>query len=160
MSARYDELLTGLARHLGLPDPDSLLRTQELVVDGQRLGFAFEPLDANEPETGDLVCFAVLGKPQAAVEARVHRLLLEGNNLWAGTGGATLGVQRDSGAVVLAVRMPVEALSAESLADDLDGFLAVAGFWRAVVADEIDGLHAPAGQPAAAGAPFSFDQRA
>lgn len=159
MSERYTQLLTGLAQHLGLPSADALLSTQELVIDGQALGLTFEPLDANEPEAGDLVCFAVLGRPAAASEARVHRLLLEGNNLWAGTGGATLGVQRDSGAVILALRMPLEALTAEILAEELDGFLAVAEFWRAVVADKVEGLGAPDGQPISAMS-FSFDQRA
>ena len=136
MSAAYTELLQDLAPQLGLP-PASFVDTQELVLDDLKIGFDFQPLDPNMPTVGDVVFFSVLGRPAAEREAEVHRLLLQGNNLWAGTMGATLGVQQEGGAVVLAMRLPLEGLNAEHLLQVLDSYADTARFWAAAVAGKL-----------------------
>jgi len=155
MTALYNKLLTDLARHLGLDEAEGLIQTQELALDDFRVGFNYAPLDVNEPTIGDIEFFTLLGRPDAAREAAVHRLMLEGNNLWAGTGGATLGVQRESGAAVLAMSLPVETTTAQALAEALGAFAEVAVFWRAVVSGQAD-----AQSPAANGTFNVLDQRA
>lgn len=152
MSALYRELLLGLGKRLGLPDAELLPDTQEIAVDDFRVGFTYEPVDVNEPVTGDVVFFTLLGRPDPAREAAIHRLMLEGNNLWAGTGGATLGIQQN-GAAVLAMSLPVESVTPEALADALADFVEVAVLWRAVVAGQ-------AGAAQEAAAPNMLDQRA
>lgn len=136
VSEHYVQLLSGLANYLGLPSPEDFLASEELVINGQSIAFVFEPLDPNEPEAGDLLLFAVLGAPAADRQANVHRLLLEANNLWSGTSGATLGLQQDTGNVVMATRLPLEGLLPEQLAGILETFLDTALFWKATVAGE------------------------
>lgn len=136
MSEQYLQLLSGLANYLGLPSPEDFLASEELVINGQNIGFVFEPLDPNEPEAGDVLLFAVLGAPPAHRQSDIYRLLLEANNLWSGTSGATLGLQQDTGNVVMATRLPVEGLLAEQLAGILETFLDTALFWKATVAGE------------------------
>lgn len=136
MSEQYLQLLSGLANHLGLPSPDDFLASEELVINGQNIGFVFEPLDPNEPQAGDVLLLAVLGAPAAHRQPDVHRLLLEANNLWSGTSGATLGLQQDTGNVVMATRLPLEGLLPEQFAGILETFLDTALFWKATVAGE------------------------
>lgn len=132
MSTTYIELLQQLATQLNLPK-DAFVDTQELVVDDLKIGFDFQPLDPNMPAAGDIVCFSVLGRAAPEREAQIHRLLLEGNNLWAGTGGATLGIQQESGSVILAMRLPLEGLDAEHLIEVLDDYANTARYWTAVI---------------------------
>ncbi|WP_179280573.1 type III secretion system chaperone [Bordetella genomosp. 1] len=136
MTARYTELLTGLASHLGLPEPQRLADVEELRLDDLVIAFQYRPLDVNEPIEGDVAFYAALGAPDDARRGEVQRLLLEANHLWTGTGGATLGVQRDTGTVVLGARLPVEGTEPAHLAEMLAVFLDTANFWRAVVAGE------------------------
>jgi hypothetical protein len=137
MSALYTELLTGLAKHLGLPEASLLAETQELVIDDLKIGFDYEPIDANEPVYGDALFFCVLGRPAAERQAAIHRLMLEGNNLWAGTGGGTLGLQQDTGTAILAARLPVETTTPENFASVLANFAEVAVFWRGIIEGKI-----------------------
>lgn len=136
MMMHYTELLTGLGRLLGLSDAARLAETQEIVIGDFTVGFNYEPFDADDPSVGDVAFFSVLGRPLANLQGDIHRLMLEGNNIWAGTRGATLGVQRDGGAVVLAMRLPVETTTPERLVKTLGSFIQAATFWRSVVAGE------------------------
>jgi hypothetical protein len=133
MSHSYDVLLTAFAQHVGL-EPDELLSTQEIMIDGLAIGLQLD----GDPVLGDLVFFAVLGTPDNAQFGRIARTLLEANSFWVGTGGCTLGVQRDSGAVTLCGRITLAELSGETLAGLLDGFVDTAAFWRAFVTGSPD----------------------
>jgi hypothetical protein len=133
MSTAYTELLQDIANQLNLSQ-SVFVDTQELVLDDLKIGFDFQPLDPNMPSVGDVVFFSVLGRPAPEREAQVHRLLLQGNNLWAGTGGATLGIQQEGGAVVFAMRLPLEGLNAEHLLEVLGDYADIARYWVAVVA--------------------------
>ena len=136
MPTAYIELLQDIAIQLGLPQAP-FVTTQEFLLGNLKIGFDFQPLDPNVPEVGDVVFFSVLGRPAPEREVEIHRLLLQGNNLWAGTGGATLGVQQEGGAVVLAMRLPLEGLSAEHLIQVLDNYADTARFWTAAVAGQV-----------------------
>lgn len=138
MSQTYEELLTAFANHVGL-EPAELLSTEEIMIDGLPIGLQLD----GEDTIGDLIFFVVLGTPDAAQFGRIARTLLEANNFWVGTGGATLGVQRDSGAVTLCGRIALDQLSGETLAALLDGFVDTAAFWHAFVNGTPDGSDAP-----------------
>lgn len=129
MSQSYDQILTAFANHVGLA-PAELLSTQEIVIDGLPIGLQ---LDGDEA-VGDLIFFVVLGTPDATQFNRIARTMLEANNFWVGTGGCTLGVQRDSGAVTLCGRVALDDLTGESLAALLDGFVDTATFWNNLTA--------------------------
>ena len=141
MSLSYEDVLREFATHVGL-DPAELLSTEEVLIDGIAVGLQLD----GDPDVGDLVFFAVLGTPEAAQSARIAQTLLEANNFWVGTGGCTLGLQRETGAVTLCGRVAVDELGGASLATMLDGFVDTAQFWRAFVtgAPEANGNERPA----------------
>ncbi|MFA5489280.1 MAG: type III secretion system chaperone [Candidimonas sp.] len=134
MTARYKAILSELAFEVGLESADDLLSTEELIIGERVIGFSYEPYDVNDPVDGDIVFFAVLGGVPSGRELGFYRLLLEANHLWAGTGGAVLGLQRNTGNVVLAARLPLERLQADHLAGALEAFAETADFWADVLA--------------------------
>ncbi|MBC7601076.1 MAG: CesT family type III secretion system chaperone [Ramlibacter sp.] len=128
----YDKLLRAFAAHIGL-DGDALVKTQELVIDDLTVGLAYEGMDG----IGDILYFANLGAPSQARAPSLYLTLLHANNMWAGTGGATLGVQADTGNVILAGRIDINEVTPEGLAAMLDGFADTSQFWKKFVAGEI-----------------------
>ncbi|WP_298208938.1 type III secretion system chaperone [Acidovorax sp.] len=136
MSKSYENILREFADHVGL-DANELLGTEEVLIDGLAVGLQLD----GDAVDGDLLFFAALGTPSGEHLGRIARTLLEANNLWVGTGGATLGVQQATGAVTLSGRMPLSALSGDALAMLLDGFVDTASFWKGFVegAPEDDG---------------------
>lgn len=129
----YEDLLSAFAARVGL-DPRAFLKTQELVIEGLHIGLTY----AGQGGAGDLLYFANLGAPAAGREAVVYKALLQANHMWAGTGGATLGVQMDTGNVVLAGQLDFRELGPEGLAGLLDAFAETAIFWRRFVAGEAE----------------------
>ncbi|MFA5487795.1 MAG: type III secretion system chaperone [Candidimonas sp.] len=127
--ARYQDLLSGYA---GLVDlkPEDLLATQEVVIEGLHIGFTVD----GEEDSGDLVFFADLGKPAPTVPGdQLMRLLLQANAFWLGTGGCTLGLQPDSGHVLICGKLSVLTTDAVTLSHVVDGFADMALLWRDVV---------------------------
>lgn len=133
MATLYEDTLRALAEYLGLGTGEHFLQTEELTIGERKVGFSFEPYDVNEPVAGDILFFSVLGTPADNRKTEVWRLLLEANCLWAGTGGGVLGLQRDSAAVVLAARLPLDGLEAAQLASGLEVFLDTAKYWAELI---------------------------
>ena len=102
-------------------------------MDGLSIGLAYEGMN----DLADVLYFADLGAPEPDRVFAVYQTLLEANNMWAGTGGATLGLQQDTGWVVLAGRIDFESLSPESLVNLLGMFAQTASAWKSFV----DGTH-------------------
>lgn len=121
----YEQILRSLAVDVGL-DPEELLSTEEIVVDHETIGLQLD----GDPQSGDLVFFAVLGKPSAGGRERVLRTLLEANHFWIGTGGCTLGLQPETGNVILCGRIRLEDIDGPQLAGLLDAFADTSAYWR------------------------------
>ena len=132
MIQTYNELISAFALHVGL-DADALAATQEVVIEGLSVGLLYD----GDESIGDIVYFTNLGAPPAQRVASVYKTMLEANNLWVGTGGCTLGIQADSGCVVLCGRLDVVGVTAEGMALLLDAFADTALFWQKVVADTL-----------------------
>ncbi len=124
----YQALLRDFAEAEGL-DPDALCQTEEIEIAGLPLALAFEGGD----NFGDVIYVCGLGPVPAERADTIHRRLLEANHLWSGTGGATLGLQPGTGAVVLCGRSDLESLTAEDLATVLEGFVDIALQWRHII---------------------------
>lgn len=132
--SRYQKLLENYARGVGLEPVDAFLASQEIVIGGVTVGLTLE----GDENSGDVVFFSNLGQPASEVDkADLHLMMLQANALWAGTGGCTLGLQPDTGAVLLAGRAPLTVCDAAALASALDAFADVAVLWRNVVAGRI-----------------------
>ena len=132
MIQTYNELISSFALHVGL-DADTLAATQEIVIEGLSVGLLYD----GDETMGDIVYFTQLGTPQAHQVASVYKTMLEANNLWVGTGGCTLGIQAETGAVVLCGRLGVEGVTAEGLGLLMDAFTDTALFWQKLVTDTL-----------------------
>lgn len=131
MIQNYNELITAFATHVGM-DADTLAATQEIVIEGLSVGLLYD----GDETMGDIVYFTQLGTPPAQRLTSVYKTMLEANNLWVGTGGCTLGIQAQTGGVVLCGRMDVTGVTAEGLALLLDAFTDTALFWKKIIADD------------------------
>ena len=107
---------------------DALLLQPQVVVDGIPVGLLYEGIN----DFGDVIFFCQLGLVPPESTTQAHRLMLEGNHLWAATGGATLGLLED-GTATLCYRTPLAQLNADALADTLELFTAQAQNWIALL---------------------------
>ncbi|MFY8104713.1 MAG: CesT family type III secretion system chaperone [Ramlibacter sp.] len=124
----YTGLLRDFADAEGL-DPEALCATEEIEIAGLSLALAFD----GDETFGDLVYACGLGAVQAERAGAVHRWLLEANHLWAGTAGATLSLQPETGTVLIAGRLDLDGLTAPALGAVLEDFVDVALYWRRVI---------------------------
>ena len=76
-----------------------------------------------------LTVAALLGRLPVDAPAERYLELLDANFFWRGTEGATLGVERDSGTVVLLEALPLAGLDIGGLERHLDVFVATAETW-------------------------------
>ncbi|MGK6305628.1 CesT family type III secretion system chaperone [Variovorax sp. DT-64] len=83
--------------------------------------------DTHDP--GRFSIYARLGQP-AADDARAYRRLLEINPLLLASGNATLGMDSQSGDIVLAFQDEIAAFNADILLDRLDDAVDLAIRWR------------------------------
>lgn len=123
----FATLLKEFAAENNLPS-DALLLNPQVVVGGLPVGLIYEGIN----DFGDIVFYAEVGPipPERAAEA--WRLMLEGNHLWAATGGATLGLM-ENGTATLCHRTPLAQLNADALADTLELFTAQARNWQVLL---------------------------
>ncbi len=142
MTQAYTDLIKSFANHVGL-DAEALAKTEEIVIDGLKVGLQYE----GDEDMGDIVYFANLGAPADHRIAEVYKTLLHANNLWAGTGGATLGLQPETGSIILAGRIDFNGVSAASLAMLLDAYADTALHWKKYIADQLE-EHAEMPSPA------------
>jgi hypothetical protein len=96
------------------------------MVDNEAIGLHLD----GDPQRGDLVFFTALGKFAAVGGERVTRTLLEANHFWIGTGGCTLGLQPETGQVILCGRIRLEDIDGPQLAGLLDAFADTSAYWR------------------------------
>ncbi len=136
---RYDSLIRDAARSLG-QDPEAVVRDEGLLLDGFIIALAYE----GSATFGDVLFVTELGIPLPSREQEVHRTLLSSNNFWINTGGATLGIQSETGCVVLCGRFNLEFLDGGRLAAMLRHFVGIAGMWQMYVTDSVPtGIPAP-----------------
>ena len=80
-------------------------------------------------DTELLTLYCNLGEIAADQAERVYPLLLEANVLWAGTGGATLGVTPADRCVVLAFQDRIKDIDPERFQALLEGIVDMSEFW-------------------------------
>lgn len=107
---RYLALLNAYARRR--PAHADVARTQQIVIDGHAISLWCAPADSADDAL--LVCRADVARFPAGLPNSVCRLLLQANNLWAGTHGATLGL-RGHDTVMLSAARRVGSLTAATL---------------------------------------------
>jgi len=143
MASSFPALSSRLADLLGLTRRAAFFETGELVVDGRRLALHCDE-SGDEPK---VVFHTICPAPDPRHKAGVHRLLLEANFLWVGTGIATFGVSPNSGQIVLCARLPLASLTAERMREILVSIARLADFWM-LACDRMQRHSAPSARPA------------
>src|SRR5690606_31200770 len=84
-----------------------------------------------------LVLFADVGAPprRGEVSDEFYETLLKANFLHLGTGGATLGMDREAGFIALVDRVPVAGLGGGDLAERVERFVNLAEAWTSRIAE-------------------------
>ncbi len=88
-----------------------------------------------EEEIGLLTFFCKLGCIPQENAVDICSLLLEANVLWAGTGGATLGVIPEDKSVVLSYQERAEQMDRTRFETILSGMVDIAEFWSGKIKD-------------------------
>lgn len=152
MSDAYTALIEDTCRQLGIDDPKPLVESGVFVVDGVDVYMDYR--DAGFEAS--VVIYSELGAVPEDAPAEILRNLLEANLLWAGTGGATIGLHPDTRAAVIAYSMPFEGLTGTGVAAALAQFTRVAAFWREAIADGCAGTAAAGSGPVSPAGPGGF----
>lgn len=139
MLSPYQDLLTALAAHADLDAP-ALLASEEIVVNDLPIGLQL----ADEDEQSAVLLCSLLGPVPVDRWPEVSRHLLLANHLWAGTGGATLGVLDDDNTVSLSVRRSLQDLDVHQLSVLLVNFSEIGLAWQEFISQ----VHAPSSAPA------------
>lgn len=130
MSDAYTALIEDTCRQLGIDDPKPLAESGVFVIDGVDVYMDYR----DAAFEASVVIYAELGTVGEDASPEMLRNLLEANLLWAGTGGATIGLHPDTRAAVLAYSMPFEGLTGTGVAAAMAQFAQVAAFWREAIA--------------------------
>jgi len=127
-----NELLQELGKNIGLPDLKandeglcSLRFDDRVTID----------LEYHEESTS-LIFSSIIGTLLAHQTEKIYPDLLEANLLWAGTGGATLGVDPVTLSAFLCYKERIEEMDFIRFQDLLKGFSDVAIFWNKRIQEE------------------------
>ena len=107
---------------------EAVLLNPQVVVDSLPVGLLYEGIN----DFGDIILHAVLGQVPSERAEAAFRLMLEGNHLWAATGGATLGLL-DDGTATICHRTLLAQMNADALADTLELSAAQARNWMLLI---------------------------
>ncbi|MGF6666245.1 hypothetical protein QF000_007978 [Paraburkholderia atlantica] len=133
-SERYMQIVTELCGVVGLPDVDFVLETRSIEVEGfdVRLDYFDSDLDA-------MYANFHYGTMTAGRTLVVYRLMLEANLLVYAQDQAQLGLDTDTGGMVLVLRLPFqENLSGSMLADLLSHYAEHGRYWRKNILESSD----------------------
>ena len=134
----YEELLTALAAKLGIQGMIQEDGVCSVEIDGMTVSMVhFEDADA-------LVLYGIIGDPPIEEEGRFNAMLLQSNNMFQGTGGATLSQNPESKEYAMQGQFPLAVIDADSLALALERFVDTLEHWKQVLED-----FRPAGEEAA-----------
>lgn len=124
MSAAFEDRIAGICNTLGLTAPETLDGAFHLAVDDMEVSLLLN-------ETGENMVFqSVVSVFTEPPTAETLGDVAEANFYWGATGGATLGLNRRSGEVVLAREWPLEALDDAKMTSLLETFIDAATFWN------------------------------
>lgn len=146
MISHYRDLLTALAESAGL-DAASLLASEEVIVNDLTISMQM----AGEGEQSEILLCSLLGTATADRWPEVARSLLLANHLWAGTGGATLGLLDEDNTVSLSMRQPLPGLDAQKLSAWVSEMADIGRAWQDFVQQAHSASSTPAWPEATAG---------
>ncbi|RFP09356.1 MULTISPECIES: molecular chaperone Tir [unclassified Duganella] len=123
---RFSDLIHDLCRQMAIPDPEQVLQTGMLEVEG--FDVMLDHLE-QDPEAAYLnFCYGIVTSGRSL---KVYRLLLEANLVIYAQDQAQLGMEEDTGSVVMIVRVPFGAdVDGAWLVDLLAHYAQHGRYWR------------------------------
>ncbi|PLZ00280.1 molecular chaperone Tir [Burkholderia sp. WAC0059] len=131
---RYTEVVRDLCQAVDLPDPDYVLETRTIEVEGFDVH-----LDYFENDLDALYVTFHYGTVTAGRTLTVFRLMLEANLLIYAQDQAQLGLDADTGGIVLIIRLPFSPdLDGPMVADLLAHYAEHGRYWRNDIIEATD----------------------
>ncbi len=129
----FADIISLLSKELGitLEIEGDICAVRMNATDGTEVTILLRGLDRQ----GAVLLEASLGSPRPEGLERLYRTLLEANDLFRDTGGATLSLAPDTGRVRLQRVEPFEALALGGVGRAFAAFADTAAAWQALVAD-------------------------
>ncbi|WP_175865847.1 CesT family type III secretion system chaperone [Burkholderia cepacia] len=132
----YTGLIGELCAAVGLPDVDHILQTRSIEVEGFDVR-----LDHFVNDQGALYVNFHYGTVTAGRTLTIFRLMLEANLLIYAQDQAQLGMDGDTGGIVLIVRVPfADDVTGETLADLLSHYAEHGRYWRQNIIESSDDM--------------------
>ena len=123
----YKELIDAFAAKCGLEQPDAKDGVVVFEIDGMSVGFIHDPAEAA------VMVVVEIGEQNPDADEACFSVLLKANYLFAGTGGATLCRNPETGAFAIMRAWPLASLDGDAFATAVNDILTVAEKWKAVV---------------------------
>jgi hypothetical protein len=131
----FRELVSGAAGILLIP-----MGADEVV---SPMTFHFEDMEValtHDPRGDDhaLIYSAPFGRVPPEREAELYREFLDANLFWAGTGGATIGVETATGEAMLCLSVPLAGQTPARVAETAAEMIETALVWRQVLRGDVE----------------------
>ena len=129
----FADIIAALSKELGtkIETDGDVCAIQAGATDGDSVTVLLHGLD----ECGAVLFVAVLGEPPPEGRDRLMRVLLEANDLFRNTAGATLSLDPDCGRVRLQRTFPADALAQGGVGIAFAAFADTAAAWQKLVSD-------------------------
>ena len=124
----FEDLISGLGSKIGVEltseDGECVINVDDMVVTLMSL-----------PDCGRFAIHGEIGDPPPEGLERLLSSMLEANHLFAGTAGATISRDHETGRFHLCRQEPLAILNADALAAILQSFVNTLEIWRRAIAD-------------------------
>ena len=123
----YSELMDAFAAKCGVENPAAKDGPAVFEIDGMDVGFIHDTTE------DAIMVVAAIGEQNPDADEACSSALLKANYLFAGTGGATLCRNPETGAFAIMRSWPLASLDADTFATAVNDLLTTAEKWKAVV---------------------------
>ena len=123
----YRELIDAFSAKCGVESPDAKDGVAVFEIDGMSVGFIYDPSE------DAVMAVAEIGEQNPDTDEACSSALLPANYLFAGTGGATLCRNPETGAFAIMRSWPLTSVDGDTFATAVNDLLTTAEKWKAVV---------------------------
>ena len=123
----YRELIDAFSAKCGVEHPDAKDGTAVFEIDDMPVGFIHDPVE------DAMMVVIEIGEPNPDADEACSSALLKANYLFAGTGGATLCRNPETGAFAIMRSWPLASVDGDAFASSVNDLLTTAEKWKAVV---------------------------
>ena len=123
----YRELIDAFAAKCGVESPDAKDGVAVFEIDGMSVGFI------HDPSEDAVMVVAEIGERNPDSDEACSSALLKANYLFAGTGGATLCRNPETGAFAIMRSWPLASVDGDTFAAAVNDLLTTAEKWKTVV---------------------------